>query len=143
MYIEKAIAQKFELVCYYNDEKSKAFRKLPESQLFTNSAVAELDWAKTSATDLYEWQSRLGDALDDFFDGQNDIYRTPDGRYWEIETIWVDALGGDTPLYWREVKKEEEKMMKKTYICYIDGLACIARHNGEERFALYTGVEPV
>lgn len=33
--------------------------------------------------------------------------------------------------------------MKKTYISYINGVACLAQHNGEEEFALYTGVEPV
>lgn len=106
MYIEKAAAQEFELVCCYH-EAAESFRKLPESQLFINSDVAELDWGETSATGPHEWQDRLGDALDGFFDGQNDIYRTPDGRYWEIENIWLDALGGLTPLYWREVKKEE------------------------------------
>ena len=77
------------------------------NQIFSNVELRKTPAKGYSKT---EWENKWGDELDGFFDGwsNNDLYQTADGRYWAVNTIYID--GKMIPTHWREVRRKEAQI---------------------------------
>ena len=96
-----------ELIAYNCSADAFAFEELHTEPIYRNSSILEMSWQDAKSSSYAAWKDELDNAYDSFFDGfvNNDVFRSADGRFWAVEQIWIDALGGLAPLYWREVKK--------------------------------------
>lgn len=109
LHIIEIAAPKMELVANSCTDEAFAFEEIPTEPIYKNLDVVQMPWNESGANDHYEWENRMGNAFDGFLEGfsNNDVYRTDDGKFWAVETMWLDKFGGYTPIYWREVVRKE------------------------------------